>query len=171
METTESLGRENRMPRWSNVVGWSALALGGSLGLHAVMIRILNHGGSWLISRLDERATGALMTGQNLAVRFGARAGLFIIVGLLVGAIVGSRVTKRPAIVAAAVALGYALLVVFIRESYERFGPVLADGSRFGSLERGPGWPDVWAVLYDVAGLIAIGTAALLAKAVARRKA
>ena len=95
------------------------------------------------------------------------------LIGFAIGGIVGAKVWKKQWLVAAVAALGYVLVATFFIEYTIRYlpiGPTAGGGEGGFGLKQhglsGTGWPGV---VYDLVGILAIVTAGLWARHVARK--
>ena len=166
--------------RTTNMVLWGALAAGVGVVLLQAFQRLLqqvlarlhlNLFGGGLFFDLNQRMDPARWTLWWVLPRYFVRSIGALLIGFVIGGIIGSRVWKRQGLVASVAALATIVyMALFIGYSYgigeinrfstgppERTHSLLASGIS--------GW------LYEGVGLLAILTAALWARHVARRHA
>jgi hypothetical protein len=152
-----------------NVLAWSAVAVAVALVVHQAFVHAVVRYVRWNMFgfSLNERPDSFITTTWFELPRFIAKGVCDVIAGFAVGGIIGSKVWKHQPWVAAAAAAAYSLVVVFLLESWAR----LFGDSGPAVLQRGLGGSGWSAVLYDLVGIVAILTAALWARHIARRHA
>jgi len=164
--------------RATNVLAWSALAIVVGVVIHQSWVHLVPRvtrgwlNGSFLFS-LNERQNASQYTTWFVLPKYFAKAIGEVLIGFAIGGIVGAKVWKKQWLVAAGAALGYVLFTVVRLEYATRFLPLeqTAGGGQasIGVTTRGLGGTGWSGVVYDLVGIVAIVTAALWARHVARR--